>query len=88
MQLLLALKLADKISSGDQPGNVVVSVANPGLAHSEVARNVGYIHGKVIQFVFWLVARTAEHASRTIVLAAEGGQETHGEYLDDGRIGR
>ncbi|KAF6817838.1 short-chain dehydrogenase reductase family [Colletotrichum sojae] len=88
MQLLLARELADKISSGDQPGNVVISVVNPGLAHSEVARNVRYVHGEVIQFVFWLVARTAEQASRALVLAAEGGQETHGEYLDDGRIGR
>ncbi|KAF6820594.1 short-chain dehydrogenase reductase family [Colletotrichum plurivorum] len=87
MQLLLARELADKISSGDKPGNVVVSVANPGLAHSEVARNVGYIHGKVIRVVFWLVARTAEQASRTVVLAAEGGQETNGQYLDDGKVG-
>lgn len=87
MQLLLARELADKISNGDRAGNVVVSVVNPGLAHSEVARNVGNIERQVVRFVFWLVARTAEQASRTVVLAAEGGQETHGKYLDDGAVG-
>jgi hypothetical protein len=35
-----------------------------------------------------LLSRTTEVGSRTLVLGAVGGEETHGMYLNDGWIGR
>ena len=33
-----------------------------------------------------LFARTAEAGSRTLVFAAQGGQETHGQYVSNCRV--
>ncbi|TDZ15188.1 Short chain dehydrogenase atnD [Colletotrichum orbiculare MAFF 240422] len=87
IEVLLVRELADRVTSSKMPGNVVVSILNPGIADTEMARNVGWFHGKVLKVVFGIVGRTPEAASRTIVLAAGGGQETHGKYLDDGKVG-
>ncbi|TEA12145.1 Short chain dehydrogenase atnD [Colletotrichum sidae] len=87
VEVLLVRELADRVTSSKLPGNVVVSILNPGIADTEMARNVSWFHGKVLKVVFGIVGRTPEAASRTIVLAAGGGQETHGKYLDDGKVG-
>ncbi|TDZ27935.1 Short chain dehydrogenase atnD [Colletotrichum spinosum] len=87
IEVFLVRELADRVTSSKLPGNVVVSILNPGIADTEMARNVGWFHGKVLKVVFGIVGRTPEAASRTIVLAAGGGQETHGKYLDDGKVG-
>jgi hypothetical protein len=34
------------------------------------------------------IARTTEVGGRILVNAAEGGPETHGQYLDDCKIGK
>ena len=35
-----------------------------------------------------ILARTTEVGSRTLVNAAEGGVETHGQYMDDCHVGK
>ena len=45
-------------------------------------------------FAFWgtafkyAAARNSEVGSRTLVHAAEGGKETHGQYLSDCKVGQ
>jgi len=34
------------------------------------------------------MSRTAEVGARTLVLAAEGDEETHGQYLNDCKVGK
>lgn len=63
-------------------------MVNPGLSHTDVAQNLGWVQGKIVKGVLSLVGRAPEEAGRTLVLAAEGGPETHGQYLDDGKVGR
>ncbi len=36
----------------------------------------------------WIFARSTEVGSRTLVWGAYGGEETHGQYMDDGRVGK
>jgi NAD(P)-dependent dehydrogenase (short-subunit alcohol dehydrogenase family) len=59
---------------------VTVNIANPGLCHSELARDSP-------SFFFWLfrqvLARTTEVGSRTVVHGGSAGGETHGQYLDN-----
>ena len=35
-----------------------------------------------------IFARSTEVGSRTVVNGADGGEETHGEYLDDCKVGK
>ncbi|OLN87234.1 hypothetical protein CCHL11_03561 [Colletotrichum chlorophyti] len=84
---MCARELANRIEESTKPGHVIVSTVNPGLVNTQIARNLGYWYGKFLSIVFMLVARTPEEGSRTIVLAAEGGEKTHGQYLNDGQVG-
>ncbi|KAF4869100.1 Short chain dehydrogenase atnD [Colletotrichum siamense] len=88
IQLQLARQLAENLTKSEKLGNIVVSVVNPGLSDTEVTRNLGWLQGIIVKVVLSLVGRAPEEASRTLVLAAEGGPETHGQYLDDGKVDR
>ncbi|KAI5776251.1 short-chain dehydrogenase [Geopyxis carbonaria] len=58
---------------------VVVNYVNPGLCHSELARDSGWGLWAMKQ----LLARTTEAGSRTLVHAATVGAEAHGQYMSD-----
>ncbi|KAF6217717.1 hypothetical protein HO133_006544 [Letharia lupina] len=62
--------------------DVIINYLNPGLCHSELARDSGFGLA-VLKFLF---ARSTEHGSRSLVNAAEAGEETNGEYLSDCHI--
>lgn len=57
---------------------VTFNMVNPGLCKSDLARE-GNARIKIMKF---LLARTTEAGSRTLVHAAGAGPETHGEYLN------
>jgi len=61
---------------------VTINFVNPGLCHSELARE-GAISLTIMKF---FLARSTECGSRTLVNATEGGQESHGQYLNACRI--
>lgn len=56
---------------------------NPGLCHSELARDSGW--------GLWLLklclARSTEVGSRSLGAAAAAGRESHGAYITDGEVG-
>lgn len=62
---------------------VTVNCVNPGLCHSELARDYP-------TFGFWLMklllARSTEVGSRTLVHAGAQGADSHGQYLSDCEI--
>lgn len=65
----------------------MVSIANPGAVRTDILRDAGFFMRLNLQFLYLVVMRTAEEGARTLVSAAEGGQETHGQYLDDCKVG-
>ncbi|MCJ1233355.1 hypothetical protein MMC14_001311 [Varicellaria rhodocarpa] len=58
---------------------VVLNMLNPGLCHSELARDAGW----GLWLLKLLFARTTEVGSRTLVAAAS--DESHGAYMNDGK---
>ncbi|KAF9735861.1 hypothetical protein PMIN06_010896 [Paraphaeosphaeria minitans] len=72
--------MADRKSAQAVP--VTFNCVNPGLCHSELARDSG-IAFTILKFFF---ARTTEFGSRTLVHAASSGAESHGHYLSDCRV--
>ncbi|PHH68727.1 hypothetical protein CDD80_7286 [Ophiocordyceps camponoti-rufipedis] len=78
-KLLQVLTVRALSSLDQQPPPVTINCVNPGLCHSELARDMGWR--------FWLfkalVARSAEHGSRTLVHAAAQGPDSHGCYLSE-----
>ncbi len=66
-----------------RPEPVVVNCLNPGLCHSTLTREADGLVGWIIAFQKWLLARTTEAGSRTLVHAASAGPDSHGQYLSD-----
>lgn len=81
LEVLAVRALAEQAPADRLP--VTVNCVNPGLCHSELARD----HPG---WGFWLVrqllARSAEVGSRALVHAGAQGAESHGQYLSDCRI--
>lgn len=83
IELFLVRELAAQVTAAGKPGRVTVSILNPGWVKSALNRE-----GAPFYFLFFekFVARETERGSRTLVHAAEGGPETHGQYLSDCRV--
>jgi retinol dehydrogenase 12 len=88
MQLLLIRELAARSTASSKPGNVVISIINPGYVNTSIMREAGAALKAFMAVILKpLSARTAEEGGRTLVFAAYGGEETHGRYLDDCKVG-
>ncbi|KAJ3580147.1 hypothetical protein NPX13_g420 [Xylaria arbuscula] len=89
LELLAFRELSDAVAqSSSKPGGVVISMANPRSVITNLDREGQGLRGRIWSAYVRVVGRTAEEGSRTIVHAAEGGRDTHGQYLDDCKIGR
>jgi hypothetical protein len=88
IQLLTVREFADELTKSTKPGKIVTSVVNPGFVATQIMRHEGPLFQIYLKVLRKLLARTAEEGSRTLVHGAEGGEETHGQYLDDCKVGR
>jgi NAD(P)-dependent dehydrogenase (short-subunit alcohol dehydrogenase family) len=84
MELLAGRELATKMTDS-KDGQVIVSVVNPGWVKTNMGS--GEKPGLFAAFGRRFIARETEVGSRTLVHAAEGDPETHGQYLSDCKIG-
>lgn len=83
MELLLVRELADQITKSSKPGRITVSILNPGFVKTDIMRDATWLFQIYVVSLSAALARTAEEGGRILVNAAEGGEETHGQYLDD-----
>jgi retinol dehydrogenase-12 len=76
--ILLARGLTARLSPTSP---VIVDTVNPGLCHSEIARNSGGVRKVIFSLMKAAVARTTEEGSRTLVWAATAGDSEAGRDL-------
>ena len=85
MELLAVRQLAEEVTKSQKNGQVVINVLNPGWVKTNIGNgepeNIAVRAGRKV------IARDTEVGSRTLVHAAEGGEETHGQYLSDCKVG-
>ncbi|KIW31656.1 uncharacterized protein PV07_03268 [Cladophialophora immunda] len=78
LEVLTVRQIAPKlVGSG-----VILNCLNPGLCHSELAREGSF----VLEVLKFFLARSTEVGSRTLVAAAEAGMESHGKYMSDAKV--
>jgi NAD(P)-dependent dehydrogenase (short-subunit alcohol dehydrogenase family) len=77
LEVMAVRALAERKSATQIP--VTINCVNPGLCHSELARESGW--GLAIMKFF--LARSTELGSRNLVHAASLGPESHGQYVGD-----
>lgn len=78
LEVLTVRQLAPKLNGS----GVVLNMLNPGLCHSELARDAGMF----LTILKFFLARSTEVGSRTLVAAAIAGPESHGKYMTDGIV--
>lgn len=81
LEVFYCREMAERTRRSDKP-LVIVNFLNPGLCHSELARDAGWF----LYILKLLFARTTEVGSRTLVNAIEGGESTHGQYLSSCQV--
>ncbi|KAK2609684.1 hypothetical protein N8I77_003174 [Diaporthe amygdali] len=87
MELLIFRELADQITKSSKPGRITTSIINPGFVKTEIMRDGTWLFRIYYVCLAALMSRTPEEGGRILVNAAEGGKETHGQYLDDCQVG-
>ena len=88
VQLFLVRELAAQATNSDKGNSrVIVSSVNPGAVATNITRDPGVLLQTMVKVSQKLTCRTAAEGARTLVHAAEGAPETHGQYLDDCQIG-
>ena len=88
IELLISRELANHTSASPKDGRIIVSLINPGFVDTSIMREANFLYSLWISALKKIMSRTAEEGGRTLVSAAEGGVETHGQYLDDCKVGR
>ena len=87
MQLLIVREFANELTKSDKPGRIITSVVNPGFVATQIMRHEGPLFQVFLKLLQKALARTPEEGGRTLVHGAGGREETHGEYLDDCKVG-
>ena len=69
-------------------GKVILNCLNPGHCGTEMMREATGVFRYFVRTVTALMARTAEVGARTLIAGVAAGYESHGEYMDDSRVGK
>ncbi|KAL8693145.1 MAG: hypothetical protein Q9218_001965 [Villophora microphyllina] len=85
MEIFIVRELAKRINGSTKP-KVIVNCLTPGACHSDFAREMSGIGKYAFQAAAFVIARSTEVGSRTLVAAAGAGEESHGEYMADSAV--
>lgn len=87
MVVLVVRELAERLDAcyaGASP--VVANTANPGLCKSALFRSVPLYVRAISALGCFLLGRTCEEGARALLAAVAGGRESHGQYVDSGKV--
>ncbi|CAG9979524.1 unnamed protein product [Clonostachys byssicola] len=87
LQILMGRTLAQKLGDVQQGGNqIIVNMMTPGMCKSGLIKNLRGLFGAQTAVMSRLLARSTEVGARTLVAALAQGAESHGKYMNDGRV--
>jgi len=87
IEILVIRELAPLVnSSRGAEEEIILNTLTPGFCHSDLARNAAFPFSLVVRIGKFLVARSTEMGSRTLVSAALAGKDSHGKYMADCEI--
>lgn len=87
MQVFGVRELAAQIDKSKKP-KVIVNTLTPGFCRSDFDRDMSGFKKYFMKTMKFILGRSTEVGSRTLVAAAEAGEESHGEYMADSKISK
>ncbi|PSR99154.1 hypothetical protein BD289DRAFT_479726 [Coniella lustricola] len=79
LSICIVREMAARMSPADP---VIVNCLNPGFCRTELFRHNTFPLNYIVRCTLRLLGRTSEMGSRTLVMAAAAGRESHGQYMD------
>lgn len=77
--------LSQQSSTSHNP--IIVNALSPGLCNTDTMKDeISPIIRYLAKPFMKVLARSPEMGARTLVVAASSGEETMGEYMDDGKV--
>ena len=86
LEVFITRELASLHTASENRPHIIINYVTPGLCHSDLTREAPRSMTWFLACLKFVFARTAEVGSRTLVHAANGGEETHGQYLNTCRV--
>ncbi|CZR63677.1 related to light induced alcohol dehydrogenase Bli-4 [Phialocephala subalpina] len=80
LEVFFVRELAKKINESKKP-KVIVNCMTPGACKSDFDRESTGLKAVVMGVLKFLIARTTEAGSRTLLAGATAGEESHGQYM-------
>lgn len=84
LEVMIVRQMANRMKK--ESTGVVINAMNPGMCKSDFARNKEGWRAWSLAGLSALLSRTTEAGSRTLLDAAGKGWESHGRYVNDGRV--
>ncbi|VUC37205.1 unnamed protein product [Clonostachys rosea] len=87
LQILMARNLAQLLGDVQERANqIIVNMLTPGMCKSGLTKDLRGLFGAQIAVMDYLLARSTEVGARTLIAALAQGAESHGKYMNDGRV--
>lgn len=90
LEVLLVRKLGSvthPVAVG-KPLKVIINTLNPGMCDTGIAHELEGFRDVFWRILLKIFARTPEVGSRTLMAAVVAGEESHGQYMDNGEVHR
>ncbi|KAL2127655.1 hypothetical protein VTI74DRAFT_10366 [Chaetomium olivicolor] len=87
LDILVVQELAERLdasAAGHSP--IIANTANPGLCKSSLFRDLPFFVQWLLAPAMFFIGRTIEEGSRALMAAVAGGRESHGKYVDSGKV--
>ena len=78
-------ELGKLISASSKP-KIILNCITPGACYSDFGRENSRLFSFFLDIAKFILARSTEVGSRTLVAGAEAGEESHGQYMADSKI--
>ena len=85
MEVFVVRELVRQMQSSG-PTSVIINAVNPGLCRSAFFRHAPLPLYLVMILGLFILGRSSEVGSRTLLAGAAGGLETHGKYIDSCQV--
>ncbi|UPK94516.1 hypothetical protein LCI18_005451 [Fusarium solani-melongenae] len=85
MQVMITAKLAEAVDASGK-GHIIVNCLHPGFCVTQLFRRFPFPFNLIFNLFIALFARTAEMGSRTLLVAAFAGDDTHGRFMFDAKL--
>lgn len=86
LEVLLVRKLVAVTHPVGRPLKVIVNTLNPCMCDTGIAHELEGFKDVFWRILLKIFARTPEVGSRTLMAAVEAGEESHGQYMENGGI--